>query len=274
MNSKIKTLIPPVLGYQLKRSWLWIRHWWYIGNRYQCPVCGHHFRKMMPGGFDLPVLKEKQIVGGGYRENDVCPYCLSTDRDRLIFLYLKYETDFFEKTNSLLHIAPEPALFRIFRKSPLLSYYPATKYAEGFYYGSKIHTADLLDLQFDEASFDWLMCNHVLEHIQDDRKAMKEIFRVLKPGGRAVLQVPFSPILEYTYEDPSITSKEEREKHFGQFDHVRIYGRDYLSRLNSVGFQVFAIDQHTDFKHVTNIDNFATNPNEKLFICIKPDTTS
>ncbi len=270
LKSSIKKLVPDSFGFQIKQIWLWWRHWLYVGNRYECPICEHHFRKMLPGGFDLPVLKEKKIVGGGYRENDVCPYCLSTDRDRMIFLYLKYETDLLSKENRLLHIAPEPALYKKFKKAGKLDYLPATKYAEGFYYGHQILSVDLLDLSFDEAQFDWVICNHVLEHIPEDRKAMKEIFRVLKPGGHAILQVPYSPILKETFEDFSITNASEREKYFGQFDHVRIYGLDYVERLKSVGFQVSALDQKNDFVHVKELKRYATNQNEKLFLCVKP----
>jgi hypothetical protein len=99
---------------------------------------------------------------------------------------------------------------------------------------------------------------------------MHEIFRVLKTGGHAILQVPYSPILEHTFEDPSITEPSEREKYFGQFDHVRIYGLDYTKRLQSVGFQVSTLDQHNDFTHVQQLEKYATNPNEKLFLCVKP----
>jgi len=257
------------VGKLIKSSWLEVRRFYYTGNRYECPVCGHHFRKMLSGGFDLPVLKEKQIVGGGYRENDVCPYCLSTDRDRLIYLYLKYESDFFNQPQTVLHIAPEPALFRIFNKLDNLHYFPATKYTEGLYYGSGIQTADLLDLQFETGTFDWVICNHVLEHIPNDQLAMQEIFRVLKPWGQAILQVPYSPILKKTFEDPTITSRADREKYFGQFDHVRIYGTDYTSRLESAGFHVETIEQTKKYKTLGNLEKYALNPKEKLFVCKK-----
>jgi len=270
MKNEIKKIIPPFLGKIIKRTWLWFRRWYYAGSRYECPLCGHEFRKMLPGGFDIPVLEEKQIIGGGYRENDICPYCLSTDRDRLIYLYLKNETDFFDHVQTVLHIAPEPALYRILRKSPLLDYFPATKYAEGFYYGNKTQAADLLDLPFEGATFDWVICNHVLEHIPNDHLAIQEIFRVLKPQGQAILQVPYSPILNTTFEDPSIISEADRKKYFGQFDHVRIYGNDYSNRLEENGFQLQTIEQKEGFKKVKDIEKYALNPREKIFLCQKP----
>jgi SAM-dependent methyltransferase len=267
----IKKYIPRSTGWFLKSVFLTLRGWYYLGNRFTCPVCGHSFRKMLPGGFDLPVIKEKHIVGAGRRDNDICPRCQSTDRDRLIFSYLKYETDFFQKPFTVLHVAPEPALYKVFSRAKNLDYHPATKYAEGLYYSSKVETADLLDLHFEEDTFDWVICNHVLEHIPDDKSAMREILRVLKPEGRAILQVPVSFQLEKTFEDDSITTEADREKYFGQFDHVRIYGRDYPERLKEAGFRVSLIRQDKDFESVPNLAKFAVNPEEILFLCQKPE---
>lgn len=266
----IKKYVSTNTGRVLKTFYLTLRGLYYRGNRLTCPICGHSFRKMLPGGFDLPVIREKHIVGAGRRENDICPYCQSTDRDRLIYIYLKYETVFFKRQNTLLHIAPEPSLYTVFKKTKNIDYHPATKYAEGFYYSSKIETADLLDLHFEEEIFDWVICNHVLEHIPDDVRAMQEIFRVLKPGGKALLQVPYSLKLTKTFEDNSIVSKADREKFFGQFDHVRIYGSDYPKRLEKTGFIVHKISQQHNFKHIDSLNKYAVNPEELLFVCEKP----
>ena len=268
--ASVKKYIPQRSGRWLKNIFLMMRGFYYRGNRYTCPVCGNSFRKMLPGGFDLPVIKEKHIIGAGRRNNDICPRCLSTDRDRLIFSFLKFGTDFFQKPYTVLHIAPEPALYKAFRKAPNLNYHPATKYAEGLYYSSKIETADLLDLHFEEESFDWVICNHVLEHIPNDYKAMQEILRVLKPGGKAILQVPYSPVLEQTFEDSSITTEADREKYFGQFDHVRIYGRDYTDRLQKAGFLVKPIKQDAGFVSKQQLKKYAVNPEEIIFLCEKP----
>lgn len=270
----IKKYVPAIPGRLLKSIYLTLRGLYYRGNHYTCPVCEHSFRKMLPGGSDLPVIKEKHIIGAGRRDNDICPYCQSTDRDRLIYLYLKYEQSFFERHHNLLHIAPEPALYKIFSHSKVIDYHPATKYAEGFYYSAKIETADLLDLHFEGASFDWVICNHVLEHIPDDRQAMQEIFRVLKPGGKALLQVPYSYQLSETFEDESIVSESDREKYFGQFDHVRIYGRDYPVRLKKAGFIVQQVSRENGFWRISSLDKFAVNPEELLFVCTKPSKNS
>ncbi|MBN2614586.1 MAG: methyltransferase domain-containing protein [Bacteroidales bacterium] len=244
---------------------------YYSGDQYHCPVCHHSFRTFLPGGFDLPVIGEKQIIGAGYRENNVCPLCQSTDRDRLVYLFLKYKTDLLTEPNTLLHVAPEPALYRKLRKHKNLHYFPVTKYQEGLYYNVQIPSADLLDLPFEGETYDWVICNHVLEHIDDDKKAMTEIYRVLKPGGTALLQVPISFDLDKTYENPEVISAEDREKHFGQFDHVRIYGNDYIKRLESVGFQVSVLSQERDLSDIENLEKYAVNPKEKLFLCTRPD---
>lgn len=259
------------MGRGFKQIWLYFRGIYYSGSQFECPVCGHKFRKMLPGGFDLPVITEKQIVGGGWRENDVCPRCQSTDRDRLVYLYLKYESNFFKKKHFVMHIAPEPALYKAFKKTSTLDYYPATKYKEGLYYDKNIQEEDLLDLKLEDDTFDWILCNHVLEHIPDDSKAMSELFRVLKPGGQAILQVPYSLVLDETFEDNTITEPREREKFFGQFDHVRIYGKDYPERLRKAGFDVKTVKQNWNFANIIDFKRFALNPNEDLFLCSKPN---
>ena len=271
MKKRLKKLIPLKVGILIKRILYTLRGLFYYGHRYRCPVCNHNFRTMLPGGFDLKVIKEMYIVGAGRREQDICPYCQSTDRDRLVFLYLKYETDFFRKQVSLLHIAPEPALYHVFKKAKNIDYHPGTKYQEGFYYDNTIEVIDLLEIPYSDNSFDWVMCNHVLEHIPDDISAMRELFRVLKPGGKAILQVPYSLKLEKTYEDDRYRTPKEREEHFGQFDHVRIYGLDYPDRLRSCGFEVNIIKQSGGFKHTGNLDKYALNPKEYLFIASKPE---
>ncbi|MBE0650732.1 MAG: methyltransferase domain-containing protein [Bacteroidales bacterium] len=271
MKKLIKKIVPSIIGRAIKQVWLRFRGVYYAGSQYECPVCGHKFRKMLTGGFDLPVITEKKIVGGGRRFNDVCPRCQSTDRDRLVYLYLKYESDFFKEKHFVMHIAPEPALYNVFKKTPTIDYYPATKYEEGFYYDGNIQKEDLLELQLENDTFDWVLCNHVLEHIPDDAKAMSELYRVLKPGGKAILQVPYSLVLDKTFEDDSITDPKEREKAFGQFDHVRIYGKDYPDRLRKAGFEVKVVKQNWNFSNIIDFKRFALNPKEELFLCLKPN---
>ena len=134
----------------------------------------------------------------------------------------------------MLHIAPELCFMDRFEALPNLEYITADIESPLAKVKMDIH-----DIPFEENSFDIIFCNHVLEHVRDDIQAMKEMLRVLKPGGYAILQIPFfHPVPETTYEDPSITDPIEREKIFGQDDHVRLYGQDYPQRLASAGFKV------------------------------------
>jgi len=206
----------------IKKFYLFIRGYYYTGSRYTCPICDHSFRKMLTGGTDLEVIKEKNIIGAGIRPNSVCPRCQSTDRDRLVFLYLKNKTEIFNQKAKVLHIGPEPSLYRRLKKHKNILYVTGTKFSEGFYYHKDIDSIDLLRLPFNDGEFDMVICNHVLEHIINDAKAMSEIYRVLTSKGTAILQVPISNQLEHTYEDSSITDPKLREETFWQFDHVRI----------------------------------------------------
>ena len=253
----------------LKKVFLNGRRLFYFGNRYECPICKNHFRKLIPGGFDVEIIWELEIIGAGYRLNNVCPYCLSTDRDRLVFLYLERIAHFFDKKNELLHMGPEPSLYHIFKKNSNLNYTYAAKYAEGTYYPRDIAFFDLLSIPYPDNNFDVIICNHVLEHIEDDKQAMSELFRVLKPGGYAILQVPISNKIEKTIEDFTIIKPEERHEAFGQFDHVRVYGPDYKERLEAVGFFVTKQSPYTQEWNINHLTKYALNKKEELYIAHK-----
>jgi SAM-dependent methyltransferase len=272
MNNFLKNIIPRQLGFMLKELKLMVTGWRYSGDKYYCPLCEHNFKTMLPGGFDLPVIKKMEIVGAGLRQNNICPRCQSTDRDRLVFLYLKDKTSFFTENMSVLHVAPEPSLYKVFSKMKNLNYIAGTKYQEGFYYNDKLPSIDLTNLPYENNQFDFVIANHVLEHIENDKKAMTEIFRVLKPGGQAILQVPISLKLTTTYEDPDIKTEKEREEHFGQFDHVRLYGTDYKDKLEKAGFKVLKIKPDTEEWPMSNVEKFALNKNEYLYIGKKPES--
>ncbi|MCW5912550.1 MAG: class I SAM-dependent methyltransferase, partial [Cyclobacteriaceae bacterium] len=191
----------------------------YRGNAVECPVCQSRFKKFMPYGRINP------------RPNALCPNCLSLERHRLIWLYLQTQTGFFKAPLDVLHIAPEVCFIHRFEKQHGMRY--ITTDIESPLAKVK---ADIHQLPFADNTFDTVLCNHVLEHVADDIKAMSEIRRVLKPGGWAILQVPFfSPVPDVTFEDNSIIDKREREKIFGQDDHVRKYGHDYAARINASG---------------------------------------
>lgn len=195
------------------------------GTRYTDPIDGKSFRKFLPYGYNTQRL------------NALSPSTLSLERHRLLWLYLKNETDFFTAPKKVLHIAPEQCFLKLFKKQQNLTYITADLHSP-----IADVKADICNLPFENNSFDIVFCNHVLEHIEDDFKAMSELYRVLKPNGLGIFQIPQDLNKEKTYEDFSITSPEERTKHFGQYDHVRIYGRDYFNRLRNVGFTVNEVD--------------------------------
>ncbi|WP_372746615.1 class I SAM-dependent methyltransferase [Lutibacter sp.] len=195
------------------------------GSTFTDPIDGKSFKKMLPYGY------------GEQRANALSPSTLSLERHRLLWLYLKNETDFFTADKKVLHIAPEQCFLKLFKSQKNLNYITADLYSP-----IADVKADICNLPFEDNQFDVVFCNHVLEHITDDKKAMSELYRVLKPGGLGIFQIPQDLTRETTYEDFSITNPEERKKHFGQYDHVRIYGKDYFNRLRNVGFTVNEID--------------------------------
>ena len=197
----------------------------YKGKKYTDPIDGKSFRSFLPYGYENP------------RENVLSPSTLSLERHRLLWLYLENETDFFSNRLKVLHFAPEQAFHKRFKKLQNIDY--VTTDLNSPLADVK---ADICNLPFDDNSFDVVLCNHVLEHIPDDKKAMQELYRIMRPGGWGIFQVPQDLGRTVTFEDNSITDKKERAKIFGQYDHVRIYGMDYFDKLRDVGFRVEAVD--------------------------------
>jgi SAM-dependent methyltransferase len=256
----LKFLLPKYLRWPVKRAALRIK---YRGDQYYCPVCDSNTNIQFTLGFDFPVLKDKRVVGAGKR-TVLCPVCNSSDRIRLIYLFLKYETPLFSKPHHLLHIAPEPSLQRIFENSKSIQYLTADLNPEGV-----METMDITHIDHPDNTFDAIICNHVLEHIEEDSLAMQELLRVLKPGGWAILQVPLSCVLEKTFEDTTVRSEQEREKIFGQKDHVRIYGKDYVDRLKLAGFTVQTFDWTKESNPTFHKPGLNINPEEVIFYCQK-----
>ena len=191
------------------------------GNKYTDPIDGSSFRKFLSYGYNK------------IRKNALSPSTFSLERHRLLWLYLQNETDFFEKKMKVLHFAPEAAFLKKFKKLKNISY-------DTIDLDSPLADikADICDLPIKNGSYDFILCNHVLEHIVDDNKAMKELYRVLKKGGTGIFQIPLNMSYKQTYEDFTITDPKERNKAFGQYDHVRVYGMDFFERLKNVGFKV------------------------------------
>ncbi|WGD35357.1 class I SAM-dependent methyltransferase [Olleya sp. YS] len=195
------------------------------GNKFTDPIDGKSFKTFLPYGY------------GQQRNNVLSPSTLSLERHRLLWLYLQNETDFFSAEKKVLHFAPEQCFLKRFRKLNNLNYTTTDLLSP-----IADVKADICNLPFEDNSYDIILCNHVLEHIPDDTKAMQELFRVMKPGGFGVFQIPQDLNRDKTFEDNSITDKKERAKIFGQYDHVRIYGRDYFDKLRSIGFKVEEVD--------------------------------
>tara|TARA_B110000503_G_scaffold90897_1_gene137361 strand:+ start:101 stop:871 length:771 start_codon:yes stop_codon:yes gene_type:complete len=238
---KVSYLVRPIIAFSLK------------GDKFTDPIDGKSFRKFLPYGY------------GKQRENALSPSTLSLERHRLMWLFLRDETTFFTSDKKLktLHIAPEQCFLDIFRKQQNLEY--TTSDLESPIADVK---ADICDLPFKDNSFDVVFCNHVLEHITDDKKAMQELFRVMKKGGFGIFQIPQDIARKTTFEDNSITDKKERAKIFGQYDHVRVYGLDYFNKLRSVGFKVDEIE-YTQKITQEKLERFCLMKNEILPVCYK-----
>lgn len=214
------TILPESVKNPLRQIRDKLKALYFYGNNAYCPICKKNSRKFLPFG-----LTEK-------RDNAECVHCHSLERHRFLWLYLTQKTDLFnDKSRKMLHVAPEPVFEKLFSKQIGKGYLTADLNNP-----KAMVMMDITNIPYPNQTFDVIYCSHVLEHVVDDRQAMREFFRVLKDDGWAILLVPIGR--EKTYEDPSITDPQERLKHFGQDDHVRIYGYDYIDRLREAGFYV------------------------------------
>ncbi len=229
--------------------------WLYRGNQVTDPIDQRSFRRFLPYGYNQ------------LRKGVLSPSTLSLERHRALWLYLNKETTLLQNSAKieLLHIAPEQCFYSIFKKRENFNYTTFDLNSPL----AEIH-GDITKLPFKENTFDYILCNHVLEHIENDDLAMKELFRVMKSGGYGIVQVPMQPNRLETYEDFSITHAEERVKHFGQYDHVRWYGRDdYFTRLENVGFTTQKIKVN-EFFSKEEINRYGLDVNEIIPVIQKP----
>lgn len=219
----------------------------FSGDQYACPLCGSKVRKFL-------------VIQRPYHA--YCPVCWSLQRHRLVWLYFQRKTDLFDKVQKkLLHIAPEPALAEKLMQLPQVNYLSADLYNK-----SAMIKMDITDIQFAEDTFDIIYCSHVLEHVPDDQKAMRELRRVLKKDGFAVIIVPI--VSDVTVEDPTLVDPIERERRFGQIDHVRVYGPDVLERLEGAGFTVTRVTMF-DIASRDEMEYFGLNLKDIIFSCTK-----
>jgi len=199
----------------------------FIFAQRKCPICTRKLFRFKSWRAPMSAIEQKELI---------CPYCGSHPRHRKLWLYLNKKTQFFKMTEAhFLHVAPEHCFSYKFQQI-------FKKYLTADLSGLAMVKMDITNIDYPDNSFDIIFCNHVLEHIQNDIKAMSELYRVLKEGGMAILLVPMSSN-NTTYEDRSIVAPEKRLEAFGHHDHVRFYGKDYLERLQSVGFAVLAISE-------------------------------
>lgn len=219
--SFVTRFIPRHLLQRVAHLFLRVVSLFYRGNQIEDPISGVKYRKILPYGRVTP------------RENALAPDSMSLERHRLLWLYLKEKTNFFQDDLRFLHMAPEYCFLKLFKSQKNLTYVTGdliSPWAE--------HHFDAHEIPFEDHSFDVVMANHLLEHVKDDCKVMREFYRVMKPGGWGIFQVPIDYTNPHTQEDPNVTDPADRERLYWQRDHVRLYGTDYGERLREAGFVV------------------------------------
>jgi predicted SAM-dependent methyltransferase len=259
---RLSYIARPILAFLLK------------GNTFTDPIDGRSFKMFLPYGY------------GNQRNNVLSPSTLSLERHRLLWLYLKNETDFFQSeldsdssfkqpksfklrdtetssTLKVLHFAPEQEFYKRFKKQTNIDYTTTDLLSP-----LADVKADICNLPFENNTYDIIFCNHVLEHIPDDTKAMQELYRVLKPGGMGIFQIPQDLNRATTFSDDTIVDQKERAKIFGQYDHVRVYGKDYFDKLRSIGFKVVE-ENYTHKISPELVEKYCLAKGEIIPVCFK-----
>lgn len=257
MNIKkpLKNILRPIYRHYLSFS--------HRGDKLTCNICGKKFKDLRPINSihaDGKIFQPENRVGS-------CWFCNSYPRMREVWYWLEHEYKIKEKKSlKILHVAPEIPISQKLRKLKGIDYICVDKHCEGYEYPKYVADGDVTKLNFKNEEFDLVICNHVLEHVKEDNKAIKELYRVCKPGGFSILLVPIDLSLKNTKEEPDgvILSPEEREKRFGQYDHVRLYGLDYFDRLEKEGY---AIERKIYESNI--ITKFGLEPEEELVVCRK-----
>ena len=245
--------LPRPLLIRLSYPFKFIAPFLYRGDKVECTVCGKKFSKFLSYGSDV-----------AHRDNVLCPNDLTLERHRLMWLYLKEHSDFFTKKDlSVLHIAPEQCFHKKFKAQENLNYLTGDLVSPI----ADLHF-DLHEIPLEDNRFDVIFCNHVMEHVDDAIQCMSELHRVMKPGGWGIMQVPQDFTRDETFEDPSIVSEEDREKHYWQKDHVRLFGKDYPEWLKKAGFEVETFDKESNYSQEL-IEKYRLDKKEILYIVRK-----
>jgi SAM-dependent methyltransferase len=229
--------------------------------------CGKTYRKFLHQGVRAEVFKRHRISGAGYKKNVRCPNCGSNQRTRLLHLFFEFRTGIYRRNVRVLHISPKRPLAEVLRSHRNIDHVCGALFPERFSDFNAVKV-DVTNIEFDEAEFDVVICNHVLEHVQEDDTAMGEMYRVLRPGGFAVLQVPLALDRETSLEDPSVVEKKDRIRAYGQKDHLRLYGLDYFESLGKAGFRVER-DNPYENGWLPDIESYCLDRDEDVVIGFK-----
>jgi SAM-dependent methyltransferase len=243
----LKAALPARYKAAARRAFLRVASVLNVGSRVSCPICGRHVRKF----------------ARFHGENDQCPRCGSLARHRAMLLYLRDVERMAQSERDVLHVGPSQSLRAWLSSLPRLRYLSVDRDRD-----VADLRADVTSLPFEDRSFDYVICSHVLEHVADDRAAIAELHRVLRPQGRALIQVPPSE-LEQTLEDAAVTDPNERERLFGEYDHVRLCGADYRARLEEPGFLVEELDYAAELDPAAR-EQYGLRAGEPFYVCVKP----
>jgi SAM-dependent methyltransferase len=251
MKSLLKNILGPTGRKKLRAVQASTRAAIYrLGNEVECPICGSTYSQFLP--FNRP--------------NALCYTCKSLERHRLVYLYLKNKTDFFEGPKKVLHFAPEKCLHDVIRQYSNIDYQTAdlmTTYIDAIGVMPD-HVMSVTNIKFPDNTFDVVICNHVFELVPDDALGMREIYRVLKPNGYAIIQGAVNNHLPKTIETQDL-SPEERKRIAGAHQHVRRYGLDYRHRLATAGFRV----EVSDYVKELDYKRYGLMADEEVYVCWK-----
>jgi len=249
----IRTILPEQCRIRLILLGMQVKSLGMTGNRFYCNCCRKSFSRFLP-------------YGNIRRENALCPWCHSLERTRILQAYLERETDLFKREKRVLHFAPEWIIRKRFRSSPSRKGY----YSADINPALADHVVDIMHIPFPDGYFDCIICSHVLGHVPDEKKAVSEMYRVMKPGGEALVMTVINPYHPDTFENPELSSPEERLDAYGEPDLLRLHGMDFAERLSGEGIEVEVIDYRQKLTEVENRRMSTGNgERELIFRCVK-----